>query len=199
MKKFEQLTSRMAKSEISEHLDGKEAASLTGPEISEVIKALLELGSPPATEKQAKFVLSLVDDIEGLELNVALATVELEDIDEMTMEQASVLINDLIEKRDEIPRPASDKQLNLIKKKIEQLETTVEDVCKLVGAKTLEELTGGRKGTASTLITELINKTGGPRRGRRGGKGKGKAKGKPKGKGKAKGGSAKAKGKGKSK
>ena len=175
MKKFQQLTSKMALSEIAEHLNNRDAESLTGSEMSDVIKALLELGSPPATEKQANFVISLVDDIEGLELDEALATVKLEDIDEMTMEQASELINTLIEKRDEIPRPASDKQLKLIKQKIEQLESTEEDVCKLVGATTLSELTGGRKGTASTLITELINKTGGPRRGRgrkRGGKGK---------------------------
>jgi hypothetical protein len=175
MRKFQQLTSKMALSEIAEHLDNRDPESLTGPEMSDVIKALLELGSPPATEKQAKFVISLVDDIEGLELDEALATVKLEDIDEMTMEQAGILITTLIEKREEIPRPASDKQINLIKKKIEQLETTEEDVCKLVGAKLLSELTGGRKGTASTLITELINKTGGPRRGRgkkRGGKGK---------------------------
>ncbi len=175
MKKFQQLTSKMALSEIAEHLSNRDAESLTGSEMSDVIKALLELGSPPATEKQANFVISLVDDIEGLELDEALATVQLEDIDEMTMEQASELINTLIEKRDEIPRPASDKQLKLIKQKIEQLESTEEDVCKLVGATELSELTGGRKGTASTLITELINKTGGPRRGRgrkRGGKGK---------------------------
>jgi DNA topoisomerase-1 len=175
MNKFNQLTSKMSASEIAEHLDNREPETLSGSEMSDVIKAILELGSPPATEKQAKFVISLVDDIEGLELNEALATVKLEDIDDMTMEHASALINTLIEKRDEIPRPASDKQLNLIKKKIEQLETTEADVCKLVGADSLLELTGGRKGTASTLITELINKTGGPRRGRgkkRGGKGK---------------------------
>jgi len=175
MNKFRQLTSKMALSEIAEHLNNRDAESLTGSEMSDVIKALLELGSPPATEKQANFVISLVDDIEGLELDEALATEELEDIDEMTMEQASALITTLIDKRDEIPRPASDKQLKLIKQKIEQLESTEEDVCKLVGVKSLSELTGGRKGNASTLITELINKTGGPRRGRgrkRGGKGK---------------------------
>ncbi len=181
IRKFNQLTSRMEPSEISEHLGGREVSDFSGPEMSDLIKALLELGSPPATEKQVKFVLSLVDDLPGVELDEVLASVELDDILNLTMEKASTLINSLMEKRDEIPRPPSDKQIKLIKQKIEQLESTEEDICKLVGLKSIDELTGGRKGTASDLIGELIKKTGGNRRRGRGkGKGKGKSSGKKK-------------------
>jgi hypothetical protein len=141
--------------------------------MSDIIKQLLELGSPPATEKQVNFVISLVDGIEDLDLDAALSKVDLNDIDGLTMDKASALIGILIEKRDEIPRPPSEPQLKLLNQKLEQLKITEEEACKMVGVNSFDELFGGPKGNASELIGLLIKKTGG-RRGRRRGKRKGK-------------------------
>jgi len=151
---------------------------LTGPEMSDIIKQLLELGSPPASEKQVNFVISLVDSIEDLDLDGALSKVDLNDIDGLTMDKASALIGILIEKRDEIPRPPSEPQLKLLNQKLEQLKITEEEACKMVGANSFDELFGGPNGNASELIGLLIKKSGG-RRGRRRGKGKGKGSRKP--------------------
>ncbi len=126
---------------------------------SEIIKQLLELGSPPATEKQVNFIISLIDMIEDLDLDAGLSLVELSDIDELKMDKASDLIGILIEKRDEIPRPPSEPQLKLLNQKLEQLKITEEEACKMVGAKSFDELLGGPKGNASELIGLLINKT----------------------------------------
>ena len=126
---------------------------------SEIIKQLLELGSPPATEKQVNFIISLIDMIEDLDLDAGLSLVELSDIDELKMDKASDLIGILIEKRDETPRPPSEPQLKLLNQKLEQLKITEEEACKMVGAKSFDELLGGPKGNASELIGLLINKT----------------------------------------
>ena len=181
--KFNRLTSHRSKADIKKILDGRKAEEFTGPEMSELIKKLLEEGSPPATEKQTNFIISLIDQIGDLPLDEALSTVESNDISTLTMEQASDLIGKLIEVRDSKPRPASEPQLKLLRDKTTETKLSEEDMCKLVGAKSFDELTGGPKGNASELIGLMIERTGGRRKGRRGGrkKGKGKAKGKAKG------------------
>ena len=166
--KFNQLTQKMPEEQIDEYLSGKKSTELTGPEMSDVIKQLLELGSPPATEKQTNFVLSLVDDLEGLDIDEALSLVNLDDIDALTMENASSLIGILMEKRDEIPRKPSEAQFKLLNQKIEQLKMSEHDACKIVGANSFDELQGGPKGNASELIGLLIKKSGGSTRRRRG-------------------------------
>jgi DNA topoisomerase-1 len=176
--KFNQLTQKMPASQVDEYLCGKKPEKLTGPEMSDIIKQLLELGSPPASDKQVNFVISLVDSIEDLDLDGALSKVDLNDIDGLTMDKASALIGILIEKRDEIPRPPSEPQLKLLNQKLEQLKITEEEACKMVGVNSFDELFGGPKGNASELIGLLIKKTGG-RKGRRRGKGKGKGSHKP--------------------
>jgi len=165
--KYNQLTQKMPSSQIDEYLSGKEPTELTGPEMSEIIKQLLELGSPPATEKQSNFVLSLVDEIEGLDIEGALSLVDLDDIDGLTMENASNLIGILIEKRNEVPRKPSEPQLKLLNQKIEQLKISELEACKIVGANSFDELQGGPKGTASELIGLLIKKSGGNTRRRK--------------------------------
>ncbi len=165
--KFNQLTQKMPQSEIDEYLLGKKSSDLTGPEMSDVIKQLLELGSPPATEKQSNFVLSLVDELDEIDIEGALSLVDLDDIDGLTMEKASNLIGILMEKRDEKPRKPSDPQLKLLNQKIEQLKMSEQDACKMVGADSFEELQGGPKGNASELIGLLIKKSGGSTRRRR--------------------------------
>ena len=50
----------------------------------------------------------------------------------------------------------SDKQMNLIFKLCDQINITENDASKLVGLESLEELSGGRSGSASQLISKLI-------------------------------------------
>nr|AIF05984.1 DNA topoisomerase I (topA) [uncultured marine group II/III euryarchaeote KM3_18_D06] len=183
--KFDRLTSKRSKKDRKKILGGRKAEELTGPEMSELIKKLLEEGPPPATDKQTNFVISLVDQIGDIPLDDALEMVESKDISALSMEQASDLIGKLIEVRDSKPRPASEPQLKLLAAKAIETEMTEADMCKLVGAKSFEELTGGPKGNASELIGFMIEKTGGRRKGRGRRRGKGKAKGKAKGKGKS--------------
>ncbi|MBS72159.1 MAG: DNA topoisomerase 1 [Thermoplasmata archaeon] len=165
--KFNQLTQKMSEDEISDYLGGREINQITGPEISDIIKQLLELGPPPATEKQCNYVMSLIDGIEGIDIDSALLLVEIQDLDSLTMDKASTLIGILKEKMSEQPRPISEPQLKLLIKKIEQLEISEEEACKLVGSNSFDELSGGKNGNASELIGILIEKTGGKRRGRR--------------------------------
>ena len=61
----------------------------------------------------------------------------------------------------EAPKPASEKQLNLVNKLVTRAEISETEACALVDVKSFSELTGGRDGSASKLITILIKRTGG--------------------------------------
>jgi len=167
VRKFLQVVSRRTEAEVSELLGGREIEELSGAEISSLIGQELEKGSPPATEKQTKYVLGLCEELE-VDLKEALAKVKLEDIDALTMETASELITHLREIQDERPRPSSEKQLALIEKQAEKAELSEQEACALVELNAYDELTGGRGGTASGLITILLKRNNpGGRKGRR--------------------------------
>jgi hypothetical protein len=53
-------------------------------------------------------------------------------------------------------QPASEKQTNWIASLAQGVELSEADACALVGVTTFGELTGGRKGTASKLIEQLL-------------------------------------------
>ena len=55
--------------------------------------------------------------------------------------------------------PASDKQINLIIKLSDQLGYKLEDVCKIVDIDDINNLTGGKDGTASRVIDQLITES----------------------------------------
>lgn len=166
--KFDQLVANISSDEVAEVLDVRDADALSGEEMSEVIGKLSELGSPLASEKQVSYILSLVDQIPEMEIDDALALVESRDVQELDMKSASTLIGKLKELTDELPRPVSEKQMNLIKQKSEQLKLSEQEICAKVGLKGYDELTGGRKGNASDLISILIKESGGNRRRSRG-------------------------------
>jgi DNA topoisomerase-1 len=167
VRKFLQVVSRRTEAEVSELLGGREIEELSGAEISSLIGQELEKGSPPATEKQTKYVLGLCEELE-VDLKEALTKVKLEDIDALTMETASELITHLREIQDERPRPSSEKQLALIEKQAEKAELSEQEACALVELNAYDELTGGRGGTASGLITILLKRNNpGGRKGRR--------------------------------
>jgi DNA topoisomerase-1 len=167
VRKFHQVVSRRTEAEVSELLGGREIEELSGAEISSLIGQELEKGSPPATEKQTKYVLGLCEQLE-IDLKDALTKVKLEDIDDLTMETASELITQLREIQDELPRPTSEKQLKLIEREVGKAELSEQEACALVELNTYDELTGGRGGTASGLITILLKRNNpGGRKGRR--------------------------------
>ena len=55
--------------------------------------------------------------------------------------------------------PASDKQINLIIKLSDQLGYKLKDVCKIVNIDDINNLTGGKDGTASRVIDQLITES----------------------------------------
>ncbi len=55
--------------------------------------------------------------------------------------------------------PASEKQMNLIIKLSDQLGYKLEDICKIVSIDDINDLTGGKDGTASKVIDQLINES----------------------------------------
>ena len=167
VRKFRQVVSRRTEDEVSELLGGREIEELSGAEISSLIGQELEKGSPPATEKQTKYVLGLCEQVE-VDLKDALAKVKLDDIDDLTMETASELITQLRAIQDELPRPMSVKQLKLIEREVGKAELTEPEACALVDANAYDELGGGREGSASQLISILLKRNNpGGRKGRR--------------------------------
>ena len=167
LRKFRQVVSRRTEEEVSELLGGRDVEELNGAEISSLIGQELEKGSPPATEKQTKYVLALCEQLE-IDLTEALAMVEQADIDALTMETASDLITKLRAIQDERPRPPSPKQLKLIEREAGKAELSEQDACALVEVNAYDELGGGRDGSASQLISTLLKRNNpGGRKGRR--------------------------------
>ena len=80
----------------------------------------------------------------------------LEDIDGSTAK-------DLIEKLREmnVAAGASEKQMNLILRLCDQLDISLDDAAILAEVNSIDELTGGRSGSASALISKLIEIQGG--------------------------------------
>ena len=68
------------------------------------------------------------------------------------------LIGKLKDLSDSKPRPTSVKQMNFVKNLANKAELDEESACKLVEVSAFSELSGGRSGTASKLISILQKK-----------------------------------------
>jgi len=55
--------------------------------------------------------------------------------------------------------PASEKQMNLIYKLADQLSLNISEIVKIAEIDDVDKLTGGKNGSASTIISELINRS----------------------------------------
>ena len=180
---FERLAANMTEEEVNGYTGGKETAALSGSEMRDILDRITKDRPPesqPASEKQVSWIASLAEGI-GLSEADACAHVECAAFSELTGGRAgtaSKLIETLLPLSANIPRDASEKQLVWIGKLAVKAELSEADACALVGCKAWSELTGGRGGTASDLITALRKQAGI-------GKGRGKGRGKGK-KGKAK-------------
>jgi hypothetical protein len=157
---YERLASLISDDDLNKILDGRDPLSMDGEKIGEIIDGLKKATEDvvlPASAKQLSYIENLVSTLE-LDESAACKLVELERFDELTGGKsgtASSLISKLREKTDSIPRKPSPKQLNFIKNLVKKAELEEKDACKLIGADTYSDLSGGRQGTASKLIETL--------------------------------------------
>ncbi|MFO7893679.1 MAG: type IA DNA topoisomerase [Longimicrobiales bacterium] len=135
--------------------DAAALAELSQKEARALIDRLGEQGvKPTPTEKQMAYLESLVADLElgDDELDELTGVSSLDEI--RTSEQASAAIDELRRLHDE-RRPASAKQRRFIEDLIEEAGIPEQEALALVDADSLDELTGGKDGTASALIDAL--------------------------------------------
>lgn len=127
-------------------------------EARELAQALREHGVKPApTARQMEYIQELIKDLELTDPELHDHT-GVDSVDAIaTSDQASAVIDDLKQLHDE-RRPASAKQRSFIASLIEEAGMDEAEAVKLVDAASLEELTGGRDGTASELIDALQEK-----------------------------------------
>ena len=81
-----------------------------------------------------------------------------EDPQKMSGERIGEVIDKLRKATEDITLPASAKQISYAKSLAESLDMDESSACGLVGASNFSELTGGKSGTASDLISQLKNK-----------------------------------------
>jgi len=145
-------------------LDGIEHGKIEAPDVwsnfvggfSEAHTAALELRRSKPTPKQKSFLKQLLNSLDEEERSKILNGESLEDIDGSTAK-------DLIEKLREmnVAAGASEKQMNLILRLCDQLDISLDDAAILAEVNSIDELTGGRSGSASALISKLIEIQGG--------------------------------------
>lgn len=130
-------------------------AELSWTEASDRIRALREAGVQPApTERQLAYIERLLGDLdldeaEQTEIVGAAGTEGIR-----TTAAASEVIDELQQIHDE-RRPPSVRQRLFIERLIKDSELDEQAALALVGAASLDDLTGGREGTASALIDRL--------------------------------------------
>lgn len=166
---FERITQGMTEEELHGYTSGTPVGEITGGEMREILDRITKdrpADTQPASEKQVNWIMALAE-LAGLSEPDACARVECKAFSELTGGRggtASALIEILRELSADVPRPAREKQINWIDKMAKSAELSEADACQLVGVSAYTELTGGRGGTASKLITTLRKKTGGGRK-----------------------------------
>ncbi|MBE27909.1 MAG: hypothetical protein CMB06_02205 [Euryarchaeota archaeon] len=107
------------------------------------------------TKRQLDYYLRLADLVSNEELEKIIGN---EDPREMDGKRIGEVIDDLRTATEDMPMPASVKQISYAKSLAESLEMDESTACKLVGLSNFNELTGGKSGTASDLIGNLKGK-----------------------------------------
>ncbi|MEE2812380.1 MAG: type IA DNA topoisomerase [Candidatus Thermoplasmatota archaeon] len=173
---FDRITEGMSDKEIAAYTGGRGKDEMTGDEMRLILENLTKdrpQDTLPASKKQVDWIASLAEMCNLSEAD-ACAHVELKSFSELTggrSGSASQLIEVLRELSKDVPRPASPKQLNWITKMADKAGLTMTEACQLIGVNDSSELTGAQNGTASQLISILLEKTGGnkKRRGKKSG------------------------------
>ncbi len=138
-------------------LDALDALSWT--EAAELTRTLREAGIAPApTGPQLRYIEKLLDDLDldPAEAEAVLGPGGVEGL--RTTTAASEVIDELQRIHDE-RRPPSARQRNFIERLIEDSDLTETEALALVGAASLDDLTGGREGSASALIDLLTERS----------------------------------------
>ena len=132
---------------------------MMGELIDSLMKETEGMSLPP-TAKQVSFIKSLAENLEMNE-SQACELVSISSFEELSggkSGSASTLIGKLKDLSDSKPRPTSVKQMNFVKNLANKAELDEESACKLVEVSAFSELSGGRSGTASKLISILQKK-----------------------------------------
>ena len=160
----QQLLGRILKNTPEELLPAAERptdpGSLSYQDAQGIIQRLREAGVHPApSEAQLRLVRRLLEDLEldDAERDEVLGDGGVEGLGTSTA--ASRVIDELQRLHDE-RQPPSPKQRSYIESLMDDAGVSPDQAAELVGVSSLEELTGGREGTASRLIDELLERTG---------------------------------------
>jgi len=108
------------------------------------------------TKRQLDYYIRLASLVSDSELE---KITDKEDPLAMSGERIGEVIDSLKNATEDIPLPASAKQLSYAQSLAESLELDEKSACNLVGVSKFEELSGGKVGTASQLIGLLRDKT----------------------------------------
>ena len=160
---YERLASLVSSERLEEMLQGNDPLKYNSEMMGELIDSLMketEGMSLPPTAKQVSFIKSLAENLEMNE-SQACELVSISSFEELSggkSGSASTLIGKLKDLSDSKPRPTSVKQMNFVKNLANKAELDEESACKLVEVSAFSELSGGRSGTASKLISILQKK-----------------------------------------
>ena len=113
----------------------------------------LELKSRTPTPRQKDLFDRLWAETDEKRKSEILSAIDVDDENQITGEQMKGVLDQLTS---ESTLPPSERQLNFVKSLLEQFKGTDTEAFSAVGATNLEDLTGGRKGTASKLIEFLL-------------------------------------------
>jgi len=152
-------------SEMEGQLDEIEAGSVNAPEVwhsfssqfSELHLAALEKKKETPTPKQLAYFERISANLSDEEIN---SFTEGKSSSEMTGGEIRLVLDAMTKAHPAETQPASEKQVKWIQSMAESAELSEGDACALVEGTTFAELTGGRKGTASQLITKLQDLVG---------------------------------------
>ena len=136
----------------------EELADLTYREAQELTSRLREAGVEPApSEAQIRLIERLLEDLklDDEERDEVVGAAGVEGI--RTGSRASEVIDELQRITDE-RRPPSAKQRRFIEGLMEETETSEAEAAALVEVESLDDLTGGREGSASALIDRLTER-----------------------------------------
>jgi DNA topoisomerase-1 len=130
-------------------------ASLSWTEAQELAASLREAGvAPSPTERQIEYIERLLEDL-NLDEETLAEVVGPGGAEALRTTTAASEVIDALQAIHDERRPPSAKQRRYVDNLIEKLGIAEDDAAALVGVGSLEELTGGREGSASALIDQL--------------------------------------------
>ncbi|MBT8335885.1 MAG: hypothetical protein KJO11_04725, partial [Gemmatimonadetes bacterium] len=132
-----------------------EVESLSWAEAQDLAGSLREAGvAPSPTERQLEYIGRLLEDLDLDEATLA-EVVGPEGPEGLRTTTAASEVIDALQAIYDERRPPSAKQRRYVDNLIEKLGLAEDAAAALVGVESLEELTGGREGSASALIDQL--------------------------------------------